>query len=776
MKKENKSITILFFLTALLFSNTAYSQGIKFEHGTWAEVKSQAAKEKKLIFVDVYTEWCGPCKKMAKEVFPLKSVGNYYNANFVNYKIDAEKGEGIEIAKKYGVASYPTYLYLDENGKLLHRKSAVAKEKEFIELAKIAKDPERRFAPLEEEFEKGNRNRDFVLKYFVALRKAGGSVDPKLGVYLEGLKKDELLTEETYKLIEKYGNNIRGKVFEILINNFESYAKLVGKDRVVKKISRRYKLSHSHHVGAGFAEKYVDHSVIDFLSTTSYPYKERLKEEMKINYLFNCRKLELAIDSTLIFLNSYASNNSQLITEMLEDPSRVVRDKKKVEQFAKWSDKSLTLGKSSAEAYAINMRFHRTLGNNEKALKSAKQAVDLYLQDKNYTRAIISLLDLAELYKADSKKQEALKSAQKAVKIYETNKDKVYSYYLIQAEKMISLLAENCTLNADLGTNVNGHLHIYPHPPVATREEFDKKSIKTEIKNGKLNCQLDPVSAVRNGILTLGDKRYYIKFFTQPAVNFRIKIVDSKAIVEGGRLNAEYQELKKKFNYDEIQKIGKKDLEKPENQKKVEAYKTGLLVAIKENKTSIPLSALIYETYYAANLKTIETIVDGFSRQIHDSYYLKTFIKKRDTERECAVGKPAPLFEIPVDDKSNFILKEYKGKYVLIDFWASWCGPCRKEIPNLKKLHAAFKGQNLEVVSISTDKNKKAWQKAVEVEKMPWLQLLDVNDVSGKLYNVVAIPHMVLINPEGKIVAKGHLPGELLWKEMEKEGFKKGGN
>src|SRR5690606_9477080 len=87
-------------------------EGMRFAEGPWKDVLARARQEGKLVFVDVYTSWCGPCKKMAAEVFPQKQVGDVFNASFINYKIDAEKGEGIDIARTYAVKAYPTYLFV----------------------------------------------------------------------------------------------------------------------------------------------------------------------------------------------------------------------------------------------------------------------------------------------------------------------------------------------------------------------------------------------------------------------------------------------------------------------------------------------------------------------------------------------------------------------------------------------------------------------------------------------------------------------------------------
>ena len=150
--------TFLIILSVLSFAQ----EGIKFETSDFKTILAKAKKENKLIFLDAYTTWCGPCKLMAKNIFTLKSVGDHYNANFVNAKIDMEKGEGINIAKKYDVKVFPTYLFIDGNGELVHRTVGYVPEKEFIQFAKDASDPSKRVAALKERFEKGEKDPEFL--------------------------------------------------------------------------------------------------------------------------------------------------------------------------------------------------------------------------------------------------------------------------------------------------------------------------------------------------------------------------------------------------------------------------------------------------------------------------------------------------------------------------------------------------------------------------------------------------------------------------------------
>ena len=137
----------LLFTLCALFSLGAFAQtqseGVNWEHGTFAEALNKAKTNKKgpkLVFLDCFTTWCGPCKHMANVVFPTKEAGDYFNKNFVNIKIDMEKGEGIEIAKKYSVAAYPTFLILDGDGNEIGRVVGGGDLADFVKRVEAAKD------------------------------------------------------------------------------------------------------------------------------------------------------------------------------------------------------------------------------------------------------------------------------------------------------------------------------------------------------------------------------------------------------------------------------------------------------------------------------------------------------------------------------------------------------------------------------------------------------------------------------------------------------------
>lgn len=108
--------------------------GIQFHKGSWNEALQAAKKENKLIFLDIYATWCGPCKLLKKVSFSNSDVGKFYNQNFVNVSLDGEEGEGTELAQKYGIRGYPSLLFIDGNGNVVAQTAGYHGPKELIKL------------------------------------------------------------------------------------------------------------------------------------------------------------------------------------------------------------------------------------------------------------------------------------------------------------------------------------------------------------------------------------------------------------------------------------------------------------------------------------------------------------------------------------------------------------------------------------------------------------------------------------------------------------------
>ncbi|GAB3962254.1 hypothetical protein GCM10028805_63000 [Spirosoma harenae] len=116
-------------------------EGIQFTEASWKDILKKAKAEKKVIFLDAYTSWCGPCKQLQKNVFTKKPVGDFYNGKFINVKMDMEKGEGPAFSQVYPVEAYPTLLFIDGNGKLLKKVLGYQTPEDLIAIGKSVKTP-----------------------------------------------------------------------------------------------------------------------------------------------------------------------------------------------------------------------------------------------------------------------------------------------------------------------------------------------------------------------------------------------------------------------------------------------------------------------------------------------------------------------------------------------------------------------------------------------------------------------------------------------------------
>ncbi|SDJ59639.1 Peroxiredoxin [Pedobacter sp. ok626] len=190
---------------------------------------------------------------------------------------------------------------------------------------------------------------------------------------------------------------------------------------------------------------------------------------------------------------------------------------------------------------------------------------------------------------------------------------------------------------------------------------------------------------------------------------------------------------------------------------------------IKANPSSIICLRALYADIANVEPQKLESLFLGLSPKIQQSNDGKGLLSTLQGLKRVAIGQTAPDFSQADTTGKAVQLSSFRGKYVLVDFWASWCGPCRKENPTLIRLYQSYKGSNFEILGVSLDaqSGKNDWIEAIHTDQLLWPQVSDLKaeNEAAKLYGVTAIPQNFLIDPNGRIIAK-NLKGAELEKKL----------
>lgn len=235
-------IGLSFFISNSFAQSSSHDEkeaGILFDHSSWDDVLKKAQTENKLIFIDAYTTWCGPCKMMAKNVFTDAEVGTLFNQNFINVKLDMEKEPGLSLKSKLSVTAYPTLIFIDSNVNIEHKAVGALPKAEFLKFGNEVLGDAMKLSDYNEAYQKdGVANLEFLTNYLEMLSSAGENAKLKEVVmrYFDELELAKLLSQENWDLFKTYIHNTDNKAFRYLLDQRKAFEAAFETNEVTEKI------------------------------------------------------------------------------------------------------------------------------------------------------------------------------------------------------------------------------------------------------------------------------------------------------------------------------------------------------------------------------------------------------------------------------------------------------------------------------------------------------------------------------------------------------------
>ena len=379
------SVLIIF----LFGCNALFCQGIDFFKGSWAEALEKARTEEKLIFVDAYAKWCGPCKRMSKNVFTNPAVGEYYNSNFVNLKLDMEESESRDFKKNFSVSAYPTLFYVDDNGQLVKKVVGGRRIQDFLKLGKDILKSYDRSGIYAKEYNDGNRSFDLVLKYIKALNKADKS---SLKVANDYLRTQETLSkDEKAEILFESMTSADSRIFDLFITERNIIESKYGTKKSTDKIE-----------AACWSTVYnaVEFELEDLLIEAQRKCKSNLSDKYKsftlesnFEYYKGVDNAELMAEAAIELSKKLHKKNSQLLNHIGEDLLSVASERQIVLDAAEKLAKMAVDNDKKNKAYLLSYaKILFTNNKKDEALKYAKKSLELCVGNEPLTQEVTKLI------------------------------------------------------------------------------------------------------------------------------------------------------------------------------------------------------------------------------------------------------------------------------------------------------------------------------------------------------------------------------------------------
>lgn len=415
-------------IALILVAFAAFAQGVRFEESTWDKVIQKARDEHKLIFVDVYADWCAPCKKMDRVTFSDQEVGEYINKNFVSYKADYKSPTGNMLSKKHGVGSFPTYLFIDTNGNLVYKARGFMESSRFIKEAQVASNPGvyNKYKLYRKKFNAGNRDSDMLHEYLIlGAERYKQPSDTVYYAFYKSLNLMELQDEANLKTLAMYLPYADGPAFDLALDYYTTLDESASSRPDIGLNLHDALDRHMHQVCAASPEDQLN-ELVDrkrFLIQTTHPNDsarhERIVDDFKIHYL-ECGSHWMAYtEEANHFVHQHIISPERLhndttvekslaqgVTDM-QDAAKLVEfanhvnehidDNTQIKRAIEWVDQAIKWNEVP-EYYATKAYLLKKAGNLDEAVNVARRALENARKTnsdyaKQMEKVLLSLVD-----------------------------------------------------------------------------------------------------------------------------------------------------------------------------------------------------------------------------------------------------------------------------------------------------------------------------------------------------------------------------------------------
>ncbi|MDR6546644.1 thioredoxin-related protein [Chryseobacterium rhizosphaerae] len=369
-------------------------ESIQFQELPFKDIIAKAKKEKKLVFLDAYASWCGPCKMMEKNVFTQKSVGDYFNASFINARFDMEKGEGREIAAKYGVRSYPTYLFLNGEGELVSQNSGYMEAGMFVTMAQDINSPGNKKGSLKERFANGEKDPEFLINVMKLNSSSDFDFAKKASErYFENKKKTEELSKEEIGLLLYFVKSTEDHNYSVFTSRKAEIIKFLPEE-TYKEFDAQLKLSKIVEQSIDEKNKRINE---DIFMKAAEPLVGKEAATTKLNqtklsyYEQNANFAEFEKAALDYYKNADAFEPNELLRAawIFSDHIKTPASLKKATE---WAEKSVMRSETSENTYILAKLYFLT-GNNEMAKNYAEMSKNIAVQTHKDSKLAEELLN-----------------------------------------------------------------------------------------------------------------------------------------------------------------------------------------------------------------------------------------------------------------------------------------------------------------------------------------------------------------------------------------------